>query len=162
MPTQTKTQKVELLHQYLPELQTLKPQAEAAYGSRATDSANHEASRQYTSTIKEYAEKGGSLLMLAEALGVTYPALRRRVMTADIRPLDRGHRSTATEPEYQSAVANLQALRARKDQTIEYHDTLLSYYNAGFSINRLAKELGLKSAYPLYYGINKARLRAGQ
>lgn len=157
----TKTEKVDLLNEYAKTLKALKPQAEKAFGSRATDSAAHEASRAYTSLLKEYADKGGSLLMLADALDVTYPALRRRVMTADIAPLERvSQKAPATEQQYAFAVQTLTPLRETKGNTEEYHDALLSFYNEGISINRLAKELGLKSAYPLYYGINKARLRA--
>ena len=156
----TKTEKVELLTQYVPDLVTLKPLAEKAFGARDTSSDAHEASRQYTALLKEYADKGGSLIMMANALNVTYPALRRRVMTAEVAPLDRHHRSKATAEQYAFAVQSLTIYRQGMGTTEEYHDALLDCYNDGLSINRLAKELGLKSAYPLYYGINKARMRS--
>ena len=155
----TKTEKVELLNQYVQFLAPLKDAAEQAYGARDTDSSAHEASRIYTSYLKEYADKGGSLIYMAKALDVTYPALRRRVMTAELKPLDRHHRSKSTVEQYAFAVATLTPLREGAGTTEEYHDALLETYNKGLSINRLAKELGLKSAYPLYYGINKARMR---
>lgn len=155
----TKTEKIELLNEYVLYLSPLKDAAELAFGARDTDSREHDASRQYTTYLKEYADKGGSLMYMAKALDVTYPALRRRVMTADIKPLDRHHRSKATAEQYAFAVATLTPLREGKGTTEEYHDALLRFYNEDISINRLAKELGLKSAYPLYYGINKARMR---
>lgn len=154
----TKLQKMQLLDEHFPAIQALKSQAEKAFGSRATDSHNHEASRKYTDLIKNYAEQGGSLLILADALEVTYPALRRRVMTADVTPLTRHSRSKATADQYAYAVQTLTPLRDSHN-TEAYHDALLEQYDNGLSINHLAKELGLKSAYPLYYGINKARIR---
>lgn len=155
----TKTEKAELLSIYAEPLLKLKPEAEKAFGSRATDSDKHYVSHKYTNLLKEYADKGGSLLMMAKALDVTYPALRRRVMTAEVKPLDRHHRSKATADQYAFAVQTLTPLRMGVGTTEEYHDALLKCYNDGLSINHLAKELGLKSAYPLYYGINKARMR---
>lgn len=158
----TKTEKVELFHTYLPQLKTLKPQAQEAYGSRDTASEAHEVSRKYTELLKEYADKGGSLLMMADALNVTYPALRRRVMTADIKPLGRRRRSTATAKQYAYAVEVLTPLRETKGATTEYHDALLRFYNEGLSMKQLALALGLKGEYPLYYGLSKARKRAGE
>ena len=155
----TKTEKVELLNEYVLYLAPLKDAASQAFGARDTKSAAHDASRIYTNHLKEYSEKGGSLMMMAKALDVTYPALRRRVMTADGAPLDRHHRSIATAEQYAFAVQTLTPLREGVGTTEQYHDALLKFYNEDISINRLAKELGLKSAYPLYYGINKARMR---
>jgi hypothetical protein len=158
----TKTQKVELLNKYVSDLAFLKPLAETAFGARDTASHAHQASRKYTELLKEYADLGGSLIMMSKALEVTYPALRRRVMTADVKPLDRHHRSKATPEQYAFAVATLTPLREGPTATEQYHDALLKFYDEGISINRLARELGLKSAYPLYYGINKARMRKAE
>lgn len=157
----TKTQKVDLLNEYVSELIQLKPLAEKAYGSRNTKSAEHDASREYTTLLTEYTRKGGSLLMMANALDVTYSALRRRVMTADVKPLkyDLRHRSKATPEQYSYAVATLTPFLNGVGDTDEYHDTLLKFYDEGLSINHLAKELGFKGAYHLYYGISKARMR---
>lgn len=156
----TKTEKVELFHIYLPKLKELKPQAEQAFGSRDTESKAHEVSRLYTALLKDYTEKGGSLLMMADGLNVTYPALRRRVMTADIKPLGRRRRSRATAEQYTKAVEELTPLRASEGATEAYHDALLRFYNEGLSMKQLALALGLKGEYPLYYGLSKARKRA--
>lgn len=153
----TKDQKKELLTTYFSDIAACKYLATQAFGSRATDSAEHDASREYTRLLSEYADKGGSLLKMAEALGVTYPSLRRRVMTSVIEPLPRSKRSTATAVQYEKAVKDIQAAKLRGVEA--YHDTIHDLYKSGISINRLATELGLKSAYPLYYGLNKSRMR---
>lgn len=156
-----KTEKIDLLHKYVPQLKELKPLAEQAFGSRDTGSDAHEASRQYTTLLTEYVQEGGSLLMMAEALEVTYPALNRRVMTADLKPRTRRRRSTATPEQYAKAVASIQPLRDSHN-TEAYHDALLSFYNEGLSMKQLALALGLKAEYPLYYGLDRARRRAGE
>lgn len=157
----TKAQKLELLDEYFTHIAPLKAKAEKAFGSRATDSDNHEVSKQYTDLLVEYTDKGGSLLLLAEALEVTYPALRRRVATANVAPLTRHTRSKANTKQYNEAVEIIQPLRNSKN-TVAYHDAIKVAYDKGLSINKLASYLGLKSAYPLYYGLNKARMRSGE
>lgn len=154
----TKTTKKELLDEYLDQMAPLAPIAMKAFGSRATDSDAHSASAKYTALLVEFTDKGGSLLMLAEALGVTYPALRRRVMTAKIAPLPRSTRSTAVNTEYIGAQEVLTKIKATHNTAL-YHDTIKEYYDKGLSLNKLAKFMGLKSAYPLYYGLNKSRMR---
>lgn len=156
----TKDQKKELLTTYFSAIAAHKYLATQAFGSRATESAEHDASREYTRLLTEYAKKGGSLLKMAEALGVTYPSLRRRVMTSVIEPLPRSKRSKATTEQYAEAVKQIEI--AKTYGVEEYHDTIYSLYKSGIALNRLATELGLKSAYPLYYGLNKARMRAGE
>jgi len=152
----TKAEKKELLGEYLPLFQPLTHEAKVAYGSRATESHAHDVSRAYTALLVEYTSKDGSLLMLAEALGSSYPALRRRVMTANITPLVRRRKSKATARDYASAVKQLTKARARGSAV--YHSAIKDVYDRGISLNHLAKEMGLKSAYPLYYGLNKVRL----
>lgn len=156
----SKTEKIDLLHKYVPQLKELKPLAEQAFGSRGTESDAHEASRQYTTLLVEYVKEGGSLLMMAEALEVTYPALNRRVMTADLKPRTRRPRSTATPEQYAKAVEVLNPLRGPR-ATEQYHDALLGFYNEGLSMKQLALALGLKAEFPLYYGLDRARRRAG-
>lgn len=156
----TKRDKLVLLSEYYPAVSKFKYLATQAFGSRATESEAHDASREYTRLLAEYAGRGGSLLKMAEALEVTYPSLRRRVMTAPIRPLDRHPKSKATQKDYDKAIEIIN--NAKIGGTVEYHDTIKKLYDRNISLNRLAKELGLKSAYPLYYGLNKARMRAGE
>jgi hypothetical protein len=156
MTSTVKIKKQELLDTYAPQLQPLKSRAVRAYGSRSTDSRNHDASRRFTELLKEYTDKGGSLLMMAEELGVTYPALRRRVMTANLEPLSSKKRSTRSVEEHVAIAQILSELKDTKNHSA-YHSAIASAYTSGFSINTLAKQMGLKGAYPLYYGLNKVR-----
>lgn len=153
----TKIEKTEILNRYIAEARALAPEAKKAFGSRATASHNHEVSKQFTTLMVKYAEEGGSLIQMAEALKMTYPALRRRVMTADVTPLPRSTRSKAPAYEYTRAAAHLNTLK--KVSTISYHDAIKEEYDRGLSLNKLATYMGLKSAYPLYYGLNNARMR---
>lgn len=157
----TKQEKLELLDKYYSKIAPLKAQAEKAYGSRATSSANHVVSRAYTNALKEYAENKGSLILLAQALDVTYAALRRRVMTASLPALPERGRSKATAKQYAFATNTLRGLRESKDST-KYHEAIYEFYSQGLSVTRMSRELGLKSAYPLYYGLTQERLRRGE
>jgi hypothetical protein len=51
--------------------------AKRAYGLRGQSTPAHRASAKYTDLVKEYYAKGGSLVALAEKLGVAYSGLRR-------------------------------------------------------------------------------------
>ena len=86
-----------MTEEYADLMAPLLPLAKKAYGSRNTNSPQHEASREYTRLLVDYYSKGGSLLKLAEALGVTYAGLRRRIITNDIPPKSKKVRSKATE-----------------------------------------------------------------
>jgi AraC-like DNA-binding protein len=145
-----------LLTEYFALLAPLAHDASQAFGSRATASPEHTISQKFTTLLAEYHSKGGSLLLMSDALGITYPALRRRVMTAGLAPLPRGKRSKATASDYQIAVIELKIAKAAS--SAEYHRSIKKVYDRGVSLNKLATHLGLKSAYPLYYGLNKARL----
>lgn len=154
----TKQKKLELLNEYLPQVRQLQPYAEKAVGSRATSSIIHDISHGYTTLLVEYANKGGSIPMMAKALNVTYAALRRRVMTAPITPLPRAGRTKATHQQYLQAATLLRQQRALGTEA--YHDAIKKVYEEGVGLNKLATYLGLKSAYPLYYGLNKSRMRS--
>jgi hypothetical protein len=153
----TTIEKQEILNRYITQFRKLAPDAQKAYGSRATASKNHDTSREYTELLVQYTKERGSLLMLAKELNITYPALRRRVMTADIAPLERANRSKALPHEYAIASESLQKLKKVSSKT--YHDGIKECYDRGLSLNTLATYMGLKSAYPLYYGLNNARMR---
>lgn len=153
----TKARKQELLSRYIDRFKAMTPYAQKAFGSRATESIEHDISRTYTDLLVEYTNAGGSLLMLSEAIDVTYPALRRRVMTASVKPLPRSTRSKAPAYQYVTAAERLNTLK--KVSTIAYHDGIKEYYDKGLSLNKLATYMGLKAAYPLYYGLNNARMR---
>ena len=154
----TKVVKVDLLNEYIDEFRALAPTAMKAFGSRATDSVVHDTSAKYTALLVEYTDKGGSLLMLADALNVTYPALRRRVMTATVAPLPRSTRTKRDDASHLLIADYLKTVKL-SSPTKEYHDTIRRAYDEGYSLNKVARFMGLKSAYPLYYGLNKSRLR---
>lgn len=134
------------------------PLAQKAYGSRATDSLAHETSRQFTELLAEYSKRGGALLPLSKELNVSYAALQRRLKTADVAPLPRSARSKADSTEYPPAAERLK--KVKKISTVAYHTAIKQEYDRGLSLNKLASYMGLKSAYPLYYGLNNARKRS--
>ena len=154
----SKQRKMELLDEYYSKIAPLRAYAEKAFGSRATESVVHDISHAYTELLVEYSNKGGSLGVMAKALDVTYAALRRRTMTADIKPLPRAGRTKATPQEYVEAAQFIRTQRALG--TIAYHDAIKKVYEQGVGLNGLASYLDLKSAYPLYYGLNKSRMRS--
>ena len=153
----TKEQKIALVNKFERDAKALTQVAQKAYGSRATESYAHDVSRAFTELLVRYTNEGGSLIMLGERIGMTYPALRRRVMTADVAPLPRSTRSTAEASEYPPVAERLNMIK--KVSTFAYHSAIKEAYDKGLSLNKLATYMGLKSAYPLYYGLNKVRMR---
>lgn len=135
--------------------------AKKAYGSRDTDSPQHEASREYTRLLKEYYAKKGSLLDMADALDVTYAGLRRRVTTADLKPSSKRPRKKFTDEQYAEKVALIRTIK-NSDTTEQYHRALKEAWDEGYSMAKIAKGLGLSSANPLYYGISRVRLLDGE
>lgn len=153
----TKAEKKEVLAKFIGRATELMPQAQEAYGSRATESENHDISREFTFLLVQYVGDGGSLQMMADALGTTISALQRRVKTYKVEPLPRSTRSTAPEYEYTRASERLNKIK--KISTFAYHTAIKEEYDRGLSLNKLARHMGLKGAYPLYYGLNNARMR---
>lgn len=153
----TKAEKMALLDEYYSKIAPLRHLAEQAYGSRATESVVHDISHAYTNLLVEYAQKGGSIPKMAKALNVTYAALHRRIMTAPIAPLPRSGRTKATPEQYTQAATFIRT--QREIGTVAYHDAIKKVYEEGVGLNGLAPYLGLKGAYPLYYGLNKSRMR---
>ena len=151
--------KNELVHEYAETIRPLLPLAKRAYGSRTQNTPAHEASREYTQLLKEYAEKGGSLLKLASELGVAYSGMRRRIFTADMTlPSNSSTKRKLTQEEIDEAVQRV--VVAKIIGTREYHAQLShEYYQTGVSLGVLAKGLGITNAGPLYYGINRHSLR---
>lgn len=148
-----------LVGDYAPRLKELLPLARKAYGSRNIKSPQHDASREYTSLLVEFYHKGGSLIEMAQELGVTYAGIRRRVTTADI-PANDGKRvrSRATEQEISEAVARIQDAKMRGVE--EYHEALRhEYEDNNISLTKIAKAMGLSSSNPLYYGVARTKLR---
>jgi len=144
------------LEHYAAKIEPLLPLAKRAYGSRDTVSVQHDASREYTRLLVEFYNDGqGSLLDMAKRLNVTYAGLRRRVTTNDVKPSSHRPRRKFDEAVYDAAVEDI--LAAKEVGTYEYHLTLHKYWAMGLSISKVAYKMGLSSANPCYYGINKIR-----
>jgi hypothetical protein len=147
----------ELVEQYAQLIQPIIGEAKKAYGARNQNSPAHQASREYTRLLVEFRSKGGSLPLLAKRLNVAYAGVRRRVVmneisVSNIKPSKR----------IKGEVVKLAADRvrsAKKQGTDQYHDQLAEEYKSGISLSNLAKELGLSSAAPLYYGVQRSLQR---
>jgi len=147
----------ELLEKYKKKIEPLLPLAKKAYGSRSNASPEHTASRKYTELLTEYYAKGGSLVAMADALGVVYSGLRRRVKTADLPVIAARKRSRMTSDDVDGAVERIKAAR---DESIEaYHEQIAEEYDNGASLIKIAEKLGLSSSGPLYYAVNSVRLK---
>lgn len=148
----------QLVEEYAPRLIELLPLARQAYGSRNTVSPQHDASREYTRLLVEYYNKGGSLIAIAQAVGVTYAGVRRRVTTVEIAPSSKRSRSKATPEQIAEAV---ERIKLAKEKSVEdYHEALRhEYEDNGISLTKIAKGLGLSSANPLYYGVARTKIK---
>jgi lambda repressor-like predicted transcriptional regulator len=131
--------------------------AKKAYGLRGQATPAHKASTKYTELVKEYYAKGGSLVALAEKLGVAYSGLRRRVFTSAIPPVARKNRSRASEETIAKAMESI--LKAREVSTEDYHQELHKAYHEGISLATVSKALGLSSSAPLYYAVQRHETR---
>lgn len=146
-----------LLTEYSAKISPLLESAKRAYGSRAHSSPEHAASREYTRLLVEYYAKGGSLVAMADELGVVYAGLRRRVRTADLPVRQARSRSRMEQPELDAAI---ERIKAAKLQSIEeYHQQVAEEYDNGISLAKVAEALGISGSGPLYYAVNSARLR---
>ena len=148
----------QLVEHYAPLLKELLPLARKAYGSRNTKSPQHDASREYTRLLVEYYSKGGSLIAISTAVGVTYAGVRRRVTTVNIAPATKRVRSKATPEQLAEAI---ERIKIAKDKSVEeYHESLRHEYEVnGISLTKIAKGLGLSSSNPLYYGVARTKLK---
>jgi transposase len=151
-----------LLEQYAPQLAELLPLARKAYGSRDTVSPQHDASRKYTQLLVEFYHRGGSLLQVAERLGVTYAGIRRRVITNEIPPSSSKNRSKATPEQVLEAAATIKLAKI-SGGTEAYHDAIrFAYETNGISLTKIAKAMGLSSANPLYYAVARTKIRENE
>ena len=154
--------KDELLNEYVDQMVELLPLAKRAYGSRATQSPQHDASREYTRLLVEFYSKGGSLLQLASKLGVTYAGIRRRILTAEIPAQPKGKSSRATDSMIANRAEILKKIQASGD-TEKYHEAIYQMYEVeNVSLAKIAKAMGLSSANPLYYAVAKVKLLKNQ
>jgi hypothetical protein len=148
-----------VFEQYVESLKKLLPLARRAYGSRSVKSPQHEASREYTKLVVEYYQRGGSLITLSKALGVTYAGLRRRVITSEISAPTKRNYSKASPEQIVDAFNRI--MKIKELGTVEdYHEALRhEYEDNGISLTKIAKLMGLSSANPLYYGVARTKTR---
>jgi hypothetical protein len=145
----------DLVAQYKAKIEPLFPLAKKAYGSRSQNTPAHKASREYTRLLVEFYSLGGSLPELAKALKVAYPGLRRRVVMESVSISNIKPQKKANRSELPSAVERVKIARQSGDVS-NYHKQLAEEYKSGFSLQDIAKGLGLGSAAPLYYGAQRS------
>lgn len=148
------------MEDYAREIEPLLPLAKRAFGSKDIVSPQHDASRAYTKLLVEFHDGGGSLLDLAKRLDVTYAGMNRRVATAKLPASPKRSRKKFSDVEYNNAVVSI--LHAKSQGTKAYHEEIYTQFEKGMSMARLAKELGLSSANPLYFAANAVRISRGQ
>jgi hypothetical protein len=144
----------ELVEEYAVLIEPILPIAKKAYGSRTQDTPAHDASREYTRLLTEFYSKGGSLPLLAKRLHVAYAGVRRRVVMNDISVSLVKPKIRVKDQDIRSSA--LRVNKAKAQDVDAYHDQLAEEYRAGISLSNLAKELGLSSAAPLYYGVQRS------
>jgi hypothetical protein len=147
----------ELTEKYAQKIEPILPLAKRAYGLRGQDTPEHKASTKYTELVKDYYSKGGSLVALAERLGVAYSGLRRRVFASSIPPVARKARTKNNEVAVEKALGAV--LKARDTSTEAYHRQLHKAYHQGVSLAKLAEGLKLSSSAPLYYAVQRQEIR---
>lgn len=145
----------DLVAQYKAKIEPLFPLAKKAYGSRSQNTPAHKASQEYTRLLVEFYNQKGSLPELARALGVAYPGIRRRVVMHSIFISESKPRRKANKSELPAAIERVKIARQSKD-VISYHNQLAQEYKNGFSLQDIAKGIGLGSAAPLYYGVQRS------
>ena len=153
MPKAKKEKQTELVAQYTKKIKPLVEDAKKAYGSRTQTTPVHRASRLYTSLLVEYYEKGGSISLLAESLGVTYAGMRRRITTAKTQIPAVSRRKGLTEEVIEASLERVKA--ARDKGTARYHAQLAKERESGIPLAAIAKGLGISNSAPLYYGVQR-------
>jgi hypothetical protein len=148
----------DLIKEYKDKIDPILLLAKKAYGSRTQKTPAHDASRRYTDLLIEFKLKGGSLPGLARELNVAYAGVRRRVVMKDVtvasvRPKSR------TLDENSVIEASERVKKAKENGVSSYHDQLAKEYQDGIPMSGLARGLGLSSAAPLYYGVQRSLQR---
>jgi hypothetical protein len=146
--------KDELVDEYAGKIEPILSLAQKARGSRSQKTEAHDASREYTRLLKEFHTRGGSLPLLAKRLSVAYAGVRRRVVMSDVSVSSIRPRESVKDGDIKSAARRVR--EAKQQGTNEYHDQLAREYSDGISLSSLARELGISSAAPLYYGVQRS------
>lgn len=149
-----------LISEYRDMIEPILPLAKKAYGSREQTTPAHDASREYTRLLTEFHTKGGSLPQLAKELDVAYAGIRRRVVMKDVSVSTVKPRTRAKTEELSEAIIRVKTSKALSVD--EYHDQLAKEYESGVSLAALARSLGLSSAAPLYYGVQRSLQRRAE
>lgn len=144
-----------LVKEYTAKIKPILKMAQSARGARSLDTPAHEASRKYTELLVQFSEDHGSLPMLAKSLGVSYAGLHRRIRLKDVSVMDIPDRKEK-KTDAETAWAVIRVLQAKLEGLDEYHDQLAKEYQDGYSLNRIAKVMGLSSASPLYYAVERS------
>lgn len=148
----------ELIEEYAQKIEPILPLAKKAYGSKNRKTPNHEASREYTRLLSEFYQRGGNLPRLASRLNVAYAGMRRRVIMQDM--VVSSYRQKKTVSDKDNIRDSAQRIRKARQRGIDdYHNQLAEEFKIGISLAKLAKELGLSSAAPLYYGVQRSLQR---
>lgn len=148
----------ELVNEYYEKIEPIISLAKRAYGSRDQNTPQHEASREYTRLLREFHHRGGSLPTLAKKLGVAYAGVRRRVVMSDVSVSELRPKVRVKD---QDIKASANRIRIAKQQGVDkYHEQIADEYKQGISLSAIAKELGLSSAAPLYYGVQRSVQRS--
>ena len=149
----------DLVEEYARKIEPHLELAKKAYGARSNTSPEHEASREYTKLLVEYYEKGGSLSELGRRIKVSYPGIRRRVITSNVNVSNIKPQKRTPSKSQDIAGAVNRVKTAKGFDVDSYHDQLRREYEAGISLSLLAREMGLSSAAPLYYGVQRSLQR---
>jgi hypothetical protein len=153
MSTQKKEKKSELADSYAKKISPFVDDAKKAYGSRSKNTVAHKASRRYTDLCVEYRNKGGSIQLLADKLGVSYASIRRRIVTSSTIVPPARRRAGLTEETVAEAIERVRA--ARNKGSDRYHAQLAKEREAGIPLLAIAKGLGISNSAPLYYGVQR-------
>lgn len=119
--------KDELTDKYAAKIEPILPLAKRAFGLRGQATPEHKASEKYTELLKEYYSKGGSLVALAEKLGVAYSGMRRRIFASSTPPRPRKPRSQSTEASIEKTLTRV--VKAKETSTERYHEELYKAYH---------------------------------
>ena len=152
--------KDELTDKYAAKIEPILPLAKRAFGLRGQATPEHKASEKYTELLKEYYSKGGSLVALAEKLGVAYSGMRRRIFASSTPPRPLKPRSQSTEASIEKTLTRV--VKAKETSTERYHEELYKAYHDGISLAVLAKGLSLSSSAPLYYAVQRHTARISE
>lgn len=149
-----------LVTQYANVIRPLLPLAKKAYGAKTQDTPAHQASRKYTELLTEFYNRGGSLPALAKELGVAYAGVRRRVIMQNVSV---SHIKPKKKPKTEGIEDSVARIKEAKAGTAdEYHSAIAKEYEDGVSLAAIARQMGLSSAAPLYYGVQRTLQRRAE